>query len=104
MRQNDGPAPSPDTAATSRSQTTPHHGPLPRNRSGTDTAQAPCGYFSGLRVAVSQTIFLKSMAAAMNQFSRVVAGEIRNCCRIQINADVIERRGLALEDGAIAQL
>ena len=45
MRQNDGPVPSPDTAATSRSQTTPHHGPLPRNRSGTDTAQAPCGNF-----------------------------------------------------------
>ena len=40
----------------------------------------------------------------MYQFSRVVAGEIRNCCRIQINADDIERRGLALEDGAIAQL
>lgn len=40
----------------------------------------------------------------MNQFSRVVAGEIRYCCRIQFNADVIERRGLALEDGAIAQM
>ena len=43
------------------------------------------------------------MATAMNQFNRIVAGEIRNCCRIQINADVLDRRGLALEDVATAQ-
>ena len=43
------------------------------------------------------------MAAAMNQLNRIAAGEIDNCCRIQINADILVRRGLALEDVATAQ-
>ena len=68
------------------------------------------GAFQIRRVTVNQTILVKFMAAekfmaaAMNQFNRVVAGEIRNGCRIQINADVMQRRRLALENGATAQV
>lgn len=51
---------------------------------------------------VNQKIFVKFMAAAKNQFNRIVAGQIDNCCRIQINADVLDRRGLVLEDVATA--
>ena len=39
----------------------------------------------------------------MNQFNRTIAGDIDNCCRIQINADVLDGRGLALEDVATVQ-
>ena len=53
---------------------------------------------------MNQKVFVKFMAAAMNQFNRTVAGEIDNCCRIQINADVLDRRSLVLEDVATAQV
>ena len=36
----------------------------------------------------------------MNQFNRTVAKEIDKCCRIRINADILVRRGLALENVA----
>ena len=42
------------------------------------------GTFQVRRVTVNQKIFVKFMAAAMNQFNRIVAGKIDNCLRIEI--------------------